>query len=54
MIPELRIGARDPEGGRLRSVRCVPAHTRCSVDVGRDLVVVNAVDGLISLEVSFR
>jgi len=53
MIPELRIGARDPKGGLLRTVRCAPPDLRCKRDAQRELVIVNKVDRPISLEISF-
>jgi hypothetical protein len=54
MIPELRIGARDPEGGSLRTVRCNPPEVRCKGDAQRELVIVNKVQRPILLQISFE
>jgi hypothetical protein len=53
-IPELRIGARDPEGGALRSVRCDPPYGQFKPDGQQELVVVKGVDGPISLQISYE
>jgi hypothetical protein len=54
VFPELRIGARDPEGGSLRTVRCDPSDVRCVADVQRELVIVNKVQRPISLQIRFE
>jgi hypothetical protein len=54
VIPELRIGARDPEGGSLRTVRCDPPAVGCKGDAQRELVIVNKVQRPISLQISFE
>jgi hypothetical protein len=54
MIPELRIGARDPEGGSLRSVRCGPPYVGCKGDAQRELVIVTRVDKPVCLQISFE
>jgi hypothetical protein len=54
MIPELRIGARDPEGGSLRTVRCDPPYVACKGDAQHELVIVNRVEKPISLQISFE
>jgi hypothetical protein len=54
MIPELRIGARDPEGGTLWSVRCDPPDSQYKRDAQRQLVIVTKVDRPVSLQISFE
>jgi hypothetical protein len=53
-IPELRIGARDPEGGTLRSVRCNTLNGQCKTDRERELIVVTGVDRPLSLQISYE
>ena len=53
MIPELRIGARDPESGHIRSVQCSPDNTSCKVDRRQDLVMVTKIDRPITLQINF-
>lgn len=54
MIPELRVGARDPEGGRIRSVHCKPFNTKCKINARQDLVIIRSVDRPVSLRINFR
>jgi hypothetical protein len=54
MIPELRIGVRDPEGGTLHSVRCELPESQYRADAQRELVIVTQVDRPIALDVSFE
>lgn len=52
-IPELRIGARDPEGGSLQLAHCRDASIGCRVDKEKELIIVTGVDRPIFLEISF-
>jgi hypothetical protein len=52
-IPELRIGARDPEGGSLQSVRCSASSIRYKADAQHELVIVTGLERPVSLEIGF-
>ncbi len=52
-IPELRIGARDPEGGSLQLAHCRESSIGCRVDKEKELIIVTGVDRPIFLEIGF-
>lgn len=54
MIPELRIGIRDPQGGTAVSVNCDPPGKNCKLNTERDLAIVEEICKPISLRVNYE
>ncbi len=53
MIPQLRVGARDPEHGRIHSVTCSLPGIRCDVHNKQELIVVHRVNRPVTLQIKF-